>query len=98
MEVIEFQSVMMNTFKYLLLSKYYLLQVYDTNEGRLIYSIDHFNEIKSMDISSDDKLLATTSFRFDDEVIHNIFLEQNINVYSFNNLIIFYISDNFMEI
>lgn len=47
--------------------------MYDTNEGRFVYSIDHFNGIKSMDISSDDKLLATTSFRFDDEVIHNIF-------------------------
>lgn len=44
-------------------------QVYDTNEGRFLYSIDHLNEIKSMDISSNDKLLATTSFRFNDEVM-----------------------------
>lgn len=35
-----------------------------------------------MDISSDDKLLATTSFRFDDEVIHNtFFFKKNINIY-----------------
>ncbi|XP_027845661.2 POC1 centriolar protein homolog B-like [Aphis gossypii] len=44
------------------------LNVYDTNEGRFLYSIDHFNEIKSMNISSDDKLLATTSFHFDNEI------------------------------
>ncbi|VVC35842.1 Hypothetical protein CINCED_3A022452 [Cinara cedri] len=44
------------------------LNVYDTNEGRFLYSIDHFNEIKTMDISSDDQLLATTYFHFDNEI------------------------------
>ncbi|XP_025409746.1 POC1 centriolar protein homolog B-like [Sipha flava] len=44
------------------------LNVYDTIEGRFLYSIYHLNEIKSMDISSNDQLLATTSFRFDNEV------------------------------
>lgn len=48
---------------------FFLLQVYDTDEGRFLYSIDHFNEIRSMDVSSDDQLLATTSFHFDNEVI-----------------------------
>lgn len=45
-------------------------QVYDTDEGRLLYSIDHFNEIRSMNISLDGHLIATTSFRFDNEVIN----------------------------
>lgn len=31
-----------------------------------------------MDISSDDKLLATTSYHFHDEVINNTFLKQII--------------------
>ncbi|XP_015374400.1 PREDICTED: POC1 centriolar protein homolog B-like isoform X2 [Diuraphis noxia] len=44
------------------------LNVYDTNEGRFLYSIDHLSEIRSMDISFDDKLLATTSFHFDNEI------------------------------
>jgi len=53
---------------------YFVFKVYDTDEGRLLYSIDYFNEIKSMDISLDDQLLATTSFRSNNEVMNKLSL------------------------
>ncbi|XP_050525564.1 POC1 centriolar protein homolog B-like isoform X2 [Daktulosphaira vitifoliae] len=54
------------------------LNVYDTNEGRFLYSINHEDQIKTFDISLNDQYLATTSFASTNEI--TIWETKSINI------------------
>ncbi|XP_050442832.1 POC1 centriolar protein homolog B-like [Adelges cooleyi] len=54
------------------------LNVYDTHEGRFLYSINHVDSIKTMDISLDDQLLSTASFVAKNQI--TIWKSDSVNV------------------